>query len=61
MTQQLIVLAQELDRFVSLADESVAFSQRCGMMSAFSENDSSQCCRIVGKFQEDRVVHDSAA
>jgi len=52
VTQQLIVLAQELDRFVTL------FQYR-GMTSALGENDSSQRCRIVGKFQEGRVVHDS--
>jgi hypothetical protein len=54
MTQQLVVLAQELDRFISLF-------QRHGVMCAFRENHSSQRYRVIGKFQEGRVVHDSDA
>ena len=65
LAQQLIGLAQELDRFdtlgekrVALRDDVLTLSQRRGMTSAFGENHSSQRGRIVGKFQEGGVVHD---
>ena len=58
MTQQLVVLAQELDGFIALGDDSVALFQCHGVLSAFRENHSSQCCWIVGKFQEGRIIHD---
>jgi hypothetical protein len=50
MTQQLIVLVQELDRFVALSNGLVALDDQ-----ALEED------RVVGKFQEGRIVHDSAA
>ena len=58
VTQQLIVLAQELNRFITLGEKRVALVQRGGMVSTFGENDSSQSRWIVGKFQEGRIIHD---
>ena len=50
VTQQLIVLGQELDRFVTLGNRFIALDEQL-----LEKN------RVVGKFQEGRVVHDSAA
>src|SRR6202167_5617773 len=64
MTQQLIVLVQELDRFVALSEDAVALRDSLiavGDDLIALDDQTLEEDRVVGKLQEGRVVHDSAA